>query len=546
MEARLLWAKTLSIAAAAMLLAAGIRLTRQLPAQTRPARTQPAATQGAGEAKKPAEERKLAKLRAAAEAERKRLEAKRIALEELGRKQEAMIRVQLEAQVRQGVQGRVMEIRGVALPPGRGPVPAPPVARTPDRPPRTGPSAGPDVVTTLNGDRLHGEVVGIGADGLCRLRGPQFGGEALIRVASLDRIVRACAAEQRGQDEVALTNGDRVIGKIEAIAAENIFIRSNAAGRLQIPRLMVASVAFAGASSALLGGDFASGQMAPWKVRGGGWAIKDGKLVSSSSGSTYAVYAELDQDQAVTFVANVTGAAGHSLYCYMILFADSIEGTYGRNGVYARFRNTSVTLGQILNGGRSTFSSGGLGRSIQGGMLRFAYDPQTGKYTTWIDSAKVDEHTSGRKFTSGKYVIFIARYPVRISSLKVLAGVVPPTGRPEGAGLADPDRHTVVFANKDSLSAGSVWLSAGQFSAETSYGKLRCGIDKVRTVVFATKGRQTPRRRKGHVTVLTTSGRMTLVFKELTGEHLLGESACYGRVRLDRAGIRDIRFNIYR
>jgi len=541
MEARLHKAKTLSIVAAAVLLAAGIRLTRQLPARTRPARTQPAAARGAVEAKKLAKKRKLAELRAMREAEQQKLKARAAALEAAGRKQEA-VRVQIEAQVRQGVQARIIEIR----PPQVGPMPAPPVARTPDKPPTPRPSAGPDVVTTLKGDRLYGEVVGIGADGLCRLTGPQFSGEALIRVASLDRIVRAGAAEQRGQDEVALTNGDRVIGKIEAIAAENIVIRSKTAGRLQIPRGMVASVAFAGATSRLLGSNFASGQMAPWKVRGGGWAIKDGKLVSSSSGSTYAVYAELDQDEAVTFVANVTGASGHSLYCYMILFADSIEGTYGRNGVYARFRNTSVTLGQILNNGRSTFSSGGLGRSVQGGALRFAYDPQTGKYTTWIDSAKVDEHTSARKFTSGKYVIFIARYPMRISSLTVLPGVVPPSGRPEGASQADPDRHTVTFANKDSLSASSVSLSAGQLSAETSYGPLRCGIDKVRNIVFATKGRQTPRRRKGHVTVLTTSGRMTLVFKELTGEHLLGESVCYGRVRLDRTGIRDIRFNIYR
>ena len=56
------------------------------------------------------------------------------------------------------------------------------------------------------------------------------------------------------------------------------------------------------------------------------------------------------------------------------------------------------------------------------------------------------------------------------------------------------ETHTVEFINNDSISANQVLLTEGTFLAETSHGELRCPLEKVQNIVFATTGQETPRR----------------------------------------------------
>ena len=468
---------------------------------------------------------------------------------------------------------------------------------------------GLEVVTTLSGDRLNGQVLAIGADGVLRLSGPGLVGEAGVLVSGLDRVKLGGKEQGSAGHEVVLSNGDNLAGTITAITPEVVVIESEVCGLLKVSRKVVSSISFAGVRTTSVSSRFSLGTMEPWKVapfvgfggmvppgalggwggpanRGwiqqpgevmahpgplGTWEIKNGQLVSSGSGGNLPVFAELAQDKAFTFVAKVK-ATGANLGCDLVVFADDIAGSfgrggqpvlrihggrgriidgfggpglggppYGKNSIYAQFRAGKCRIGQQRNARGAIIASGpGVKAGVKEAELRLAYDPATGRAMAWIDSEKVVETTLAKKVkpTKGKYVIFYSQTPVQISYLRVLRGVVPPSG---GSG-----ENMVRFANEDSLSVKSVSLAEGSLAAETAYGQVRCAIKKVQSISFSAKGRQEPRRQKSDVLIETQSSRFIVQFKELTGEYLLGQAEHLGKVKVRRTAIRSIRFNIHR
>ena len=403
-----------------------------------------------------------------------------------------------------------------------------------------------DTVTTTQGDLLIGKVIGI-EGGKLRFTAPHYEGEVLIFTKSLERVRFAGKGQQSGPAEVVLTNGDYIRGQITAITPEVIVLESKVAAPMSISRKVVSSIAFDGAKKTSLSSDFGSGGMKPWKARAGDWSVRGEQLVISSGGNrNQAVYAELDQSEALTFVAKVKASDRHQLYCYMVVFADSIEGYYGRNSVFARFRSNNCQIGYCQNGGTNNVSSGNIGRGVREGILRFAYDPKTGNATTWVDSTRVDTHTfpPNLRRTKGKYVIFISRYPSQISYLRVLPGIVPPSEGVGSESKAESDTHSIEFNNKDSVSATDVLLTNGTFLAQTPHGELRCPLGKVTNIVFATRGQEKPRRDKYDVLVETADSRLTLQFDKLTDEYLLGSAEHLGQVKLLRSAVRAIEFKI--
>ena len=403
-----------------------------------------------------------------------------------------------------------------------------------------------DKVTTDLGDLLIGKVIDIEA-GKLRFTAPHYEGEVCIFTESLNRVQLAGKAQPSGPSELLLTNGDYIRGPITAITPDLIVIESDVSGPISISRKVVSSIKFDGARQTSLSSDFDSGNMEPWKARAGDWSVKDQQLVISSGGNRdQAVYAELDQSEALIFVAKVKAVQDQQLYCYLVAFADNIQGYYGRNSVFAEFRSSNCRIGYCQNGNDNMPSGAGLNRRVQEAILRFAYDPATGQATTWVDSDRIDQHTIGPKPTTGKYVIFVSRYPCQVSYLRVLRGIVPPSEGVGGEDKPQTETHTVEFTNSDSISSSQVLLTEGTFLAETAHGELRCPLEKVQNITFATTGQETPRRNKGDVLVEMPAGRLTFQFDKLGDEYLLGSCEHLGQVKLLRSGVRSVGFNIYK
>jgi len=404
-------------------------------------------------------------------------------------------------------------------------------------------AAGPDVVATVGGDRLTGTVAEMEADGVLRLSGPQYDGDVLVRVSALDYVALAGENEEPGADEVVLTNADRLLGQLVAITPGAVVLETGAAGPLPISRKVIRSVHIQKGRSVLIESRFASGRMDPWVARGGTWSIGDGCLISQSRGSGEFIYAKLDQKEAVTFVAKVEAISNY-VQCFLVLFADTADNMYGRNSVFAMITGSQFYLQHAQNGSTNSIVNRSLGATLRSGVLRFAYDPETGKAQLWLDATDLGEYAVPSKPTNGQYVLFAAQQPIRVRDLQVLRGIVPPSGA-DVAGEAVQD-DVVRFVNKDRVSVTSVALAEGQLTAEASYGELRIPVENVESILFAAKGLEEPRRRKGDVLVQSSAGRFTLQFEKLTREHLIGRSECFGEVKIGRGAIRKIEFNIYR
>ncbi len=401
-----------------------------------------------------------------------------------------------------------------------------------------------DTVTTVLGDRLSGDVVGTDAQGKLGLAAPHYQGEVRVLVSALDRLALPCEHKESGDDRVVLANGDRITGEVVAITPELVILEADATGPLKVSRNVVSSIAFSRARTILVDSNFARGQMEPWFPQGSSdWSVIDGALACHTSGSRCGVYVELEQKEAVTLEAKVEALDGHSLYCELVLFADNKDSSYGGNSVFARFYSDRYYVKYAREGGTSTIVNRNFGRTVRAGVLRLAYDPESGKAKVWVDSTELGEYSVPNRPAQGRYVMFCSSYSCRVSHMRVFRGILPASG---DGGEADENKEIVEYQNQDRITALSVGLADGVFAAGTSYGELRCSVAKVSNVVFRKSGQEEPRRRKGDVWVDTPDSRFTLQFEKLDGEHLVGSAEHLGRVKVLRSAVKGIRFNIYR
>jgi len=400
-------------------------------------------------------------------------------------------------------------------------------------------TGGLETVRTVNGDVITGKVVEIGGDGVLRLAGPQFSGEVTVLRASLDTVDLYWTLGESALDKIVLTNGDYFLGEVTSISPKAVVLESEVAGIIKVPRNMVTSITFALGEGVLVRSNFINDRLKPWKVRGGKWQVEDGKLVNSSSGSGDAVHTELDQKEAVTFVAKV--ASDRELRCGLVLFADTTHGQYGRNSVYAAVYNNEYHVGYSRNGRNNTVARRSPGRKIKEGTLRFAYDPETSKARIWLDSTDMGEIDIPHQRVKGRYVMFVSDYPCGASDLQVLRGIVPPHESIEGG---EEETDIVEFTTKDQVSATDIALTDGKVVIKTAFGELKPAIEKLGQIVFRKKDRVVAPLGEGDVRVSTTGSRLTIRLKELTEKYLLGTSVWYGDVRIRRNAIKRIEFKL--
>ena len=413
-----------------------------------------------------------------------------------------------------------------------------------------------DVVTTLLGDRVLGSVVAIDADGKLHLTGDQFEGEVQVTVPALDNVVLKSGDKESGEDEVSLTNGDRVVGRLASIDAESVQMDTQAAGRLKISPKVVRSISLARAASVLAESNFSAGSMEPWVARGGDWSVSEGALIcrNRGGGNTNALYVKLDQKEAVTLVAKIQSYEGSSVRCDLVVFADTTEGgpnvgRYGRNSIFTMFYGSEYYLQYVNNGSTNSIVNRGLGRQLMQGTLRLAYDPSTGKARLWIDSSDLGTYDVPTKPTSGQYVMFNSYYPLKVEYLGVYRGIVAPSGEDDSGGVgsvAAEDTPVIQFANRDRVSASAISLADGEMSFTTSYGQMKCSAQSVARIVFGKKGQEEPRRQNGDVRIRSAAGRMTFQFSRLTADALIGKSDYLGEITVRRSAVREIKFNLYR
>ena len=401
-----------------------------------------------------------------------------------------------------------------------------------------------DTIVTLPGDVINGNIIKIDKEGKLQLTGPSFDGAVKMVTTALDRVTMRYGHVETGDDEVTLSNGDRIKCRVAAMTPEAVMIESSSMGSLKIPRQVLNSVTFGKGITTLVESRFAEGQMAPWECQRGSWTFQDGCLVTGSTGYQ-TLFVKLEQKEAVTLVLKVSATnEGYGLRLNMALFADSTQNYYGQNSVYATFHYSEYYLSYVQNNNVNQLTNRSFGRQVNNAELRFSYDPETSKARVWMDAQDLGECQVPVKYTVGNYVLVTTQAPCKIERLNVLPGVVPPSQQGLTA-QGEEEAERIQFTNKDRVSAAAVTLAEGNFLIQTSFGELKCPLGKVDNIVFRKKGREVPRRRKGDVQVETTGSRLTIRFLELTEENLVGDADHFGEVKIRRDAVKGARFNIY-
>lgn len=408
-----------------------------------------------------------------------------------------------------------------------------------------GEKTGSHKVATSAGDIIRGYVSSMN-DELLVLSSKDYPGGIKVRSAAVSSIDFG-TAEEAGQDEVMLNNGDRLMGRIMAVAPDHVLLQAQTAEPLKISRAMVKGLSFSAGSSILFRSDFENEKMEPWtKIRGGNYSIEDGALVSTNSGNHYPIAAPLKQTEAITFVTKFKSLDHNGPYVSICLFVDDTSGgSYGRNSIMAMFNGNSYYAHSCINGSTNQIGSGNTNNSnIQEGELRVSYDPKSKTLTMWVDKQKLGEFTGRAELKSGNHIMLMSLYRTQFSDIAVLRGIVPPTG--DSMSGSEEKRDVVTFKNKDRMAVESLQMADGEFLLVSSYGELKCPAASVDTVAFRTEGAEEPRRNKNDIRIHTPLGQMVAQFKGLTEEFLIGETSATGEFKMLRKGLQKVEFNIYR
>ena len=405
-----------------------------------------------------------------------------------------------------------------------------------------GGSAQGDVVTTIRGDRVVGRVVTIESEGKLHLTAPQFEGDIVVLTAALDNVRLRPKEHGKGCDELALSNGDRIVGDIGAITPDAVIIESPATGPLKVSRKIIQRISFSQPRIVSLESQFEAGKIEPWSQRGA-WNLANGALQCFSHGDQQSIFAKFDQKEAVTMEVTVQSAGYPYINCDLVLFANSNDGRWGRNSVLASFQHSQFNVMVAQDGGVNSVVNQSMGRMFSQGTFRFAYDPATGKARAWAESTDLGEFAIPDGPKQGSYVMFNSRSPCRVTRIRVVRGMVGPTSVDKES---DDPNHIVRFINKDRVAATEVTLADGKLALKTALGDITSDARRIESITFRAKGIEKPRRNKGDVAIETSDTRLTVQFDRLTPECLIGKSSYLGEVKVRRDFLTGIQFNIYK
>jgi hypothetical protein len=411
-----------------------------------------------------------------------------------------------------------------------------------------------DTLVYRSGVKIACSVQRLTDDGHVLFKAPFLDAEARGVLAQMSGIALECsAAPGNFTDTVVLTNGDRLVGKLETIGPKKIVFLSTILGRVELPRSVVAMMT-SRTRNVLHETDFRHvSATAPWKAYRGSARIIDGALVCKA-GTMLSMAVE--QNQALTLeVVFVRRKADRTFvvpYVDLILFADSRTNAHGMHSV--RLDVDGHQLGFVsVDKGRQSWHVRGhrfqwpTRNGLEPKPLRVAFDPSVPEMTCWVEGRLVrKQKLRGAAPKTGKHITInlSAGGTTAIQTIRLLSGVVPPLGGVPDDAARDGD--VIVISDGQRYTTESLLLTPKGYEAQIADGPLTIiARNKVTSVLFARNKREIPRRVKGDVRIQAGGHTLTMQLTGLTPTELTGTSSALGALKLDRANVRFIALNIY-
>ena len=413
-----------------------------------------------------------------------------------------------------------------------------------------------DTVSTLQGDRFTGAVLGIGADGWLHMNGPQFGGDVTLATSVVTHVEFSPARDEKPGPRVILNNGDFVLGQVQSITPEQTVIVNPEIGTLTAPTAAISEILMDTASADYVDTGFEWGTLEPWTAVQGNWTLSDGKATCSAGPQGEPVLGvlsvPLEQKGPVTFYADVElPQAGAWIDCELFVFSDRPDLQNLHSGVFFHLKGNDSGCAVVTpEAGVQNLGSWGTGSQlVNKARIQFQvqYDPKEGMIQPWLsDTPALGDTAAGQyRFTAGpktgRYVLFVTNTPLAVRHLRAEPGFIPPRKLLTPA----PDSAQVMLLNGDSISAKAVTFADGKFTVTTDFGNIEPELKRVQLVRFprrAAAPAAAPSAPPADATVQTTEGCFTLRSCVLANDKFTGQSDLLGAVTLQRDAIRSIRF----
>jgi hypothetical protein len=404
-----------------------------------------------------------------------------------------------------------------------------------------------NVVRLNNNTRLPGRVVNL-HDGTLTLESPFFREPVQIVMEKIQSISFGQGEGIQVPDYVAVTNGDRIGGRVIEMTDGVVRMETRHMGTLDIPLVVVNSLARTGGSTYLLDADFTVRGIQDWEIVAGEWTVEDGLLKALRGGRPMSIAHKLDYRGPLTLRVEMTTNNSRGSYANVGLFAEGTDQQSDRLIVQISPHSFNV----LVRTGGSYERVGSLPtRHLTGEQqqdITVAWDPAQRQITVWAGERKLDELSVPAAITmpEGDNLLLSCHAPQRFKMVRVTPAVVPPADAAQAE--ARPDRYVVALHNGDRFSASDVLLQGGQYTVETEMAELRLPADKVSRIVTPADGRHVPRRQIGDARAVLLSGVITLVPLELTGGNdgtLRGKPDYLDAVNIERDALRKLQMNIW-
>lgn len=432
------------------------------------------------------------------------------------------------------------------------------------------------VVRFSNGDRLTGNVISLSGEKLSwksqiLMEPSEFD---LRHIVDLNMPASKSGNAGKGFEHKAvleMTNGDVIEGQLAGVSADEVRLSTWYAGEMKIRRVNVKSVKIARVSGSLYRGP---NSLEEWTVSkgGGDWQFGSGSLHSKSPGGI-AREVPFSDECVIAFDAAWRG----SFRPKIIFFSNDINTNSPDAGYEMLFQGNSVQV-------RKCGTNNWLGHSTNIGRLRenekshieIKASKKTGKILLYVDGEVADlwqdDELAGTKFGNGLHFVSQDNSPLRISKIEVtewdgyhedvpnrqnrFQGRIMLNGGFQFGGEQEeeekPPEETVpegrmLLVNGDSIEGEVTKVEGEDITLKTPFTEVTFPIVRLKNIVLAPAGLETPKRYKGDVRATLADGsRMVFRFDGVDEEgRFLGFSQNFGQARFAKDAFQRLEFNVH-
>lgn len=414
-------------------------------------------------------------------------------------------------------------------------------------------SPGSDRLTLTQGEWLRGDLVGLDtAAGRLMWRHPDVREPIAFSVKAVSeiRLGPRRTAPARESGAVRLTNGDELVGEIASVDPTNIVLSTASAGRLAVPRCMVADIRpGAGTLSVLYEGPK---DLAEWKHRGGNrtraWEVKDGVLSPLQPVPIGRSIEAMPDAVRIDFTAQWRNPGVYFSFWFFHEKPDEPQGDAYMMNIVGGQR---VDLHrQRLNGGAQNLGSIEFAQDREKpGPTRFSIlaDRSKGNLALLVNGKLLKQWKDTRDFKGdGKAITFMPQggRELAISEIRVAKwnGILPQLAE---SAAESPD-DSIVLANGDVMSGTLIGIADGQAAVKTPFADLKIPLERVTQISMAGAKSVRARRRAGDVRAwFAGGGRVTFDLKAIANGRLEGSSENFGAAAWPLAAFDRVEMNIY-